>query len=58
MLLAIQLYGIVGGILMGVLTLVPCLGLLLLLLINEKATRVLRQNGIRVGLLGADPSQL
>lgn len=34
--------------------LVPCLGLLLLLSISQEATRVLKENGIKVGLLGAN----
>ena len=38
--------------------LVPLLGLLLLLSINSKATKELKANGIRVGLLGADPKTL
>ena len=57
-LLAIQVYGIGLGVLLGVLALVPLLGLLILLIVNGKGTRVLRDNGIRVGLLGADPSSI
>jgi hypothetical protein len=34
---------------------VPFIGLLLLLSVNSKATRILRANGIKVGFLGADP---
>ncbi|MCL4194085.1 MAG: hypothetical protein KJZ87_20275 [Thermoguttaceae bacterium] len=34
------------------------IGLITLLVVNGQATNVLRQNGIRVGLLGADMSQL
>lgn len=34
--------------------LVPCLGMLLLLSISQKATTLLQENGIKVGLLGAD----
>jgi asparagine N-glycosylation enzyme membrane subunit Stt3 len=36
--------------------LVPLLGLLLLLSISGKATKELREAGIKVGLLGADPN--
>jgi len=56
--LAMQVYGMAGGILMGILALVPCMGLLVLLLINARATKVLRSNGIQVGLLGADLSRV
>ncbi len=52
-LLAIKVYGVGLGILFGILTLIPLIGLVVLLIINGKATKVLRQNGIKVGLLGA-----
>ena len=38
--------------------LIPFLGLILLLINNQKATSILRKNGIRVGLLGADPNSV
>ena len=37
---------------------IPCVGLLALLAVNGKATTVLRSNGIKVGLLGADLSKI
>ena len=57
-LLAIKVYSTGIGILLGILTLVPCLGLIVLLIVNGKATSILKQNGIKVGLLGANLSQL
>jgi hypothetical protein len=57
-LLATQVYNLALGIVFGVLSFVPCLGLILLLVVNQKATSVLQQNGIKVGLMGADMSQL
>ncbi|MBI83684.1 MAG: hypothetical protein CMJ81_10850 [Planctomycetaceae bacterium] len=51
--LAIKVFSTGIGILLGLLTLVPCIGLLGLLLVNIRATRVLRQNGIHVGFFGA-----
>ena len=57
-LLAIKVYGIGMGILLGILSFVPCLGLIVLLIVNGKATGVLKQNGIKVGLLGADLSSI
>lgn len=57
-LLAIRVYGVGLGIVLGLLTLVPLLGLLILLMVNGKATRVLRDNGARVGLFGADLSTI
>ena len=58
-LLAIKLYSLKVGILLGLLTiLVPIIGIIVLLVVNDKATSVLRQNGITVGLSGAKLSQL
>jgi hypothetical protein len=45
------------AILVGVLTLVPCIGLIYMLRMNQKATAFLRGNGINVGFLGANLSQ-
>jgi len=57
-LLAIKVYGTGSGILLGILSLVPCIGLIVLLIVNQKATGVLNQNGIKVGLLGANLSKV
>jgi hypothetical protein len=57
-LLAAKLYEGGVGILLAVLTLIPCIGLLVLLIINGKATSVLKRNGVRVGLLGANRNDL
>ena len=51
--LAIKLYGTGVGVLLGVLTLIPLVGLVVLLIVNGKATGILKENGIAVGLLGA-----
>lgn len=52
-LLAIKIYGTGAGIVLGLLTFIPCVGLIILLIVNGRATNVLRQNGYTVGLLGA-----
>ena len=52
--LAMNVYSTGVGIVLGILALVPCVGLLALLFVNGKATSVQRQNGIKVGLLGAN----
>jgi len=57
-LLAIKVYGAPLGVLLGILTLIPCVGLIVLLIVNGKATSVLRQNGIKVGLMGANLSEI
>ncbi|MFO0825520.1 MAG: hypothetical protein U0792_20770 [Gemmataceae bacterium] len=46
-----------AGIALAILTFVPCLGLLILLVVNQKATSVLQEHGYQVGLLGASLSQ-
>lgn len=55
-LLAIKVYRLPLGILLGLLTLIPCLGLVALVIMNSKATEILRANGLEVGLFGADLS--
>ncbi len=57
-LLSTKVYGTGAGVILGILTLIPCIGLIVLLVINQKATGVLRQNKIKVGLLGADPNSI
>jgi hypothetical protein len=56
--MALELYGVGIGIVMGVLTLIPLVGLIVLLIINGKATKLLRRHGIKVGLFGADSRQI
>jgi hypothetical protein len=56
-LLAIKVYNTGLGVLLGFLTFIPCIGLIVLLSVNGKATSVLQQNGHKVGLLGADLSK-
>lgn len=57
-LLAIRIYSVALGILLGILTLIPCVGLFVLLIINGKATAFLTSHGVRVGLLGAKMSDI
>jgi len=57
-LLAVNVYSTAMGVVMGIIALIPCIGLLALLAVNGKATTVLRNNGIKVGLLGADLSKI
>ena len=57
-LLAMKVYGVGLGIVLGLLCFLPLINLLVLLMINGKATTVLKQNGIQVGLLGANTSAI
>lgn len=52
--LAMKVYGTGLGIVLGILSLIPCIGLIVLLIVNVTATGILKQNGIKVGLLGAN----
>jgi hypothetical protein len=57
-LLAIKVYSPRFVVLLAILMLIPGIGLVVLLVVNGKATRILEQNGIRVGLLGANLSEI
>ncbi len=57
-LLATKIYEGSAGILLGILTLIPCIGLIALLVVNQKATSILKDNGVGVGLLGANSDDL
>lgn len=57
-LLATKVYSTGMGVLLGILTLIPCVGLIVLLIINAKATSTLKSHGIHVGLLGASSSDI
>ncbi len=56
-LLATAVYSAAIGVVYAILTLIPCVGLIMLLVINAKATSVLKSRGYSVGLLGASLSQ-
>jgi hypothetical protein len=55
--LAIKVYSPITGVIFGIGTIIPCIGLIILLVINTKATKILQQNGHRVGFFGADLSE-
>ena len=56
-LLATKVYGTAIGVLLGILTLIPIVGLVVLLIVNGKATHIIKQNGFHVGFFGANLSQ-
>jgi len=56
--LAISIYGTGVGVTFGILTLIPLINLIILLIVNGKATKILREHGIQVGLLGAKADQI
>jgi hypothetical protein len=51
--LALGLYSTTSGVVLGLLTLIPLVGFIVLLVVNSKATKVLRVHGLHVGLMGA-----
>ena len=57
-LLATKVYTTPVVVILGILTLVPCVGLIVLLIINGKATSILKANGIHVGLFGASMADI
>jgi len=57
-LVEMKLSGAIVGAIVGLLTVVPCVGLLLVLIVNTRATSALQANGVKVGLLGARMSDL
>jgi hypothetical protein len=55
-LLAWELRGPFAAVVFGFATVVPCMGLLILTLVNGYATAELRKHGIAVGTFGASPA--
>ena len=56
--LSISLHGIAIGIVFGCLGFIPVINLLIIAHLSGKATKILRENGIKVGLLGAASGQI
>jgi predicted RNA-binding Zn-ribbon protein involved in translation (DUF1610 family) len=56
-LLASKVYGTGGAIIVFFLQLIPCINLVTLLVVSNKATTILRDRGHAVGLMGADLSE-
>lgn len=56
--LSLAIYNQAAGIVMGICSLVPYVGFIILLIINSRATALLQSYGIKVGLMGADLSQI
>lgn len=56
--MASALWSTGAAVVCAILLLVPCVGLLTLLVLNNRATARLRDAGCKVGLLGADPEEV
>jgi hypothetical protein len=48
---------VILGIVLGIFLLVPCVNILILLAISQRATMYLKEHGFKVGFLGANMSQ-
>lgn len=57
-LLASRLMNVAVAVFCGILMLVPCVSLITLLIVNQKATAYLQQYGVKVGFLGANPNAI
>ncbi len=55
---SLKVYNIVSAVIFGLLVLIPCLGLLILLMVNVRATTILKSHGIKVGFFGAKVSSI
>ena len=51
------LYGLEVSIIVGILMIVPMIGLIVLLILNSRANSAIKRNGYNTGLLGADLNQ-
>jgi hypothetical protein len=57
-LLTKQLMNAVFGVVFAIAMILPCISLIVLLLVNQKATAYLQSNGVRVGFLGVNPDSI
>ena len=56
-LVATRVYSTGTAIVLGILLFIPCVGLIVLLVVNQAATKTLTDGGIQVGFFGASISQ-
>ena len=56
--ISVKVHGAGQGVFLGLLTLVPVVGLVIMLVVNAKVTVVMKSNYIDVGLFGADLVQI
>ena len=53
-----ELYSIGIAVFCALLMFIPCVSLITLLIVNQKATTFLQQNGLKVGFFGIDPARI
>ena len=54
----VKAHGVGNAIIYCIAMLIPCIGLILLVFLNSRATNYLKRHGVKVGLMGADLSTL
>ena len=57
-LLSWELRGAFGAVVFGLSAVIPCLGLMIITLVNGYATTELRKHGVKVGVFGASPESV
>jgi hypothetical protein len=57
-LIGLKVSGPTLGVVLGLLTLIPCVSLIIIVVVNTQATGLLQRNGVRVGLFGARMADL
>lgn len=57
-LLADELYSTVVAVICALLMLVPCISLIVMVIVNQKATMFLQSRGVKVGFLGTSPDKI
>jgi hypothetical protein len=57
-LLAKELINVGLGVLCAILMFLPCISLITLLVVNQKATSYLQQHGVKVGFMGVSPDRI
>lgn len=57
-LLTNRIFNVGVAIVCAILMLIPCISLITMLIVNQKATTILQASGIKVGLLGANPNAI
>ena len=56
--LTLRLYGTVAAVIMIILSIIPIINLIIILIANSKANKVIKNKGFRVGLAGANTKEI
>ena len=56
--LSFKLYGKIGASILTLLSIIPLINLIVVLIVNSKASKLIKKNGFRVGLIGASVKEI